>query len=218
MQLFELIKTMIKFVVVSASLYLVAKGSIHDLAASMLNPSLWNGMAVVGANIFLMAAIATLVYFTMGIIDYGHQYFEFIKRNQMTKSEVKQEMRDLYGDPTINSHRREQRQSMSMGSRPPPNARPSVIVTNPTHFAVALFYEPDIVELPIVIARGRDEQALQMRALALEKGVPVAERPPLARRLYRTLTVGQAISQDELESVAEVFRWIKQAEHSTQTH
>lgn len=214
MQLFDFIKTMIKFILVAGALYLVVRGSIRDLVASMFNPSLWNGMALVGGNIFLMAVIATMIYLIMGIIDYCHQYFEFIKRNRMTKSEVKQEMRDLYGDPTINGYLRGQRESMTMGSKLPPNARPSVILTNPTHFAVALFYEPDIVELPIVIGKGRDGRALQMRAHALEQGIPVAERPPLTRRLYRTLTVGQVISQDELEAVAEVFRWLKQAEYS----
>lgn len=215
MQMFEFLKTLIKFFLVSATLYVVARDSIRDLAAGMANPSLWNGMAVVATNIVLMAAIAAMVYLIMGVIDFGHQYFEFIKRNQMTKSEVKQEMRDLYGDPFINGHLREQRESMIMGAPSPTGARPSVIVMNPTHFAVALFYEPDVVELPIVIAKGQDTQALQMRTLALELGVPVAERPPLARRLYRTLAVGQAIGKDDLESVAEVFRWLKQTEHTT---
>ena len=218
MQLFELIKTIIKFILVTFALYWVAKDSIRDLIASMFNPALWNSMALVGDNLFLMAAIACLIYLVMGIIDFIHQYFEFIKRNRMTKSEVKQEQRDLYGDPIINSHLRGQRESMIMGSKTPSNAKPSVIVTNPTHFAVALYYEPGIVELPIVIGKGRDGEALRMRSLALEQGVPIAERPPLARRLYRSLAVGQAIGQDELETVAEVFRWLRQAEQSAQPH
>jgi len=215
MQLFDFIKTLIKFFLIAGALYLVVTNSIKDLVAGMFDQSLWNGMAMVSGNIILMAAIATLIYLVMGIIDYGHQYFEFIKRNRMSRSEVNEEMRDLYGDPLINSHLRGQRESITMGSQTPPNAQPSVIVTNPTHFAVALFYEPDVVELPIVIGKGRGEQALKIRVRALEQGIPVAERPPLARHLYRTLTVGQPISEADLESVAEVFRWLKKAEHPT---
>lgn len=217
MQLFELIKLVIKFALVATSLFFVVKGSIGDLVASMFSQNLWNGMTIVASNILLMAAIATIIYFVAGTVDYIHQYFEFIKRNRMTKSEVKQEIRDLYGDPHINSQRKEQRDALIMGAGPRRKAKPSVIVTNPTHFAVALFYEPGLVDLPIVVAKGRDQRALAMREQALDDGIPIAERPPLARRLHRTLAVGQTIGQEELEAVAEVFRWIRQAEKSSTT-
>ena len=212
MQLFEFIKTLVKFAFIAATLFLLTRGSIRDLVASLFDPSLLNGMMLVAKTIALMAAGAVLIYLIMGIVDYGHQYFEFIKRNRMTKSEVKREQRDLYGDPMINAQLREQRESMSMGPAVPMGAEPSVIITNPTHFAVALFYEPDVVDLPIVLGKARDSQALKMRELALEQGIPVAERPPLARRLYRTLAIGQSISQEDIEAVAEVFRWLREAE------
>ena len=214
MKLFELVKTVIKFVLIIGALYLITRSSISDLVSTMSSPNLWAGVLVVSKYIFLMAIVATLIYLVMGFVDYGHQYFEFIKRNRMSKFEVKQEARDIFGDPHINSYLREQRNSMIMGSQLPKDATPTLIVTNPTHFAVALFYEAGVVDLPIVVGKARNKKALQMRAHALEQGIPVAERPPLARRLYRTLAVGQAIRQDDLENVAEVFRWLKQAESS----
>lgn len=212
MQLFDFFITLIKFALICGVVYWVVLRSFDGLVSSLFDSSIWNSVASINQYLLLLIAGATFIFLIAGIVDYMHRHFQYIKRNQMTKSEVKQEQRDLYGDPTINAHLRQKREELSTGGTPKRKIRPSVIVTNPTHFAVALFFDPDVVEVPIVVGKARDRDALDLRAAALKEGIPVAERPPLARRLHRTLAVGQPIHEDEFESVAEVFRWLKSAD------
>ncbi len=87
--------------------------------------------------------------------------------------------------------------------------RAKVVVTNPTHFSVALHYEPGEVDLPWVVAKGHDEEALRLRTEAARLGIPVLESPPLARALYAQVAVGEPILPEHIDAVAEVFRWLK---------
>ena len=159
-----------------------------------------NSMFLSGAAVFLV----------LGIVDYIQQCKEHIKANRMSKTETKREWKDLDGDPKMKWRLKQDRKEILESPRRPRSlADAQVVVTNPTHFAVALYYEPGVVELPVVVAKGHDAHALAMRRQAQGLCIPVLESPPLARSLHRHVELGECIGDQHLAAVAEVFRWLR---------
>ncbi len=146
------------------------------------------------------------VFVVLASIDFLQQYFEHIKKNRMSKSERKRENKDQQGDPHLRSELKAR--GREIVDAPMGVARANVVVTNPTHFAVALYYEDGKVELPIVVAKGEDAAAFQIRTEARQHAIPVLESPPLARMLYAQVPLGDAIAPEHVDAVAEVFRWV----------
>lgn len=166
---------------------------------------LYVGIAVLG----LLFGFSAAAFLALGVIDYVHQRHEFLKRNRMSVSERKREFKEVEGSPEIKQLHERRRQELLNED---PNAGvkgASVVITNPTHFAVALYFEPGVVDLPVVVAKGHDAAALSIRSEARRIGVPIMENPPLARALYRGVALGEYIGDDHIEAVAEVFRWLK---------
>jgi flagellar biosynthesis protein FlhB len=158
---------------------------------------------------------AALVFVLLSLVDYLQQYFEYLKRNRMSKTERKQESKDQDGDPHMKSEQRSFRRELTESQAKPGMSKAQVLVTNPTHFAVALYYEPGMVELPVVVAKGEDATTLAMRSEATTRAIPIMENPALARALHRSVSVGEYIGDEHLEAVAEVFRWIKRLKGNT---
>lgn len=152
---------------------------------------------------------AALVFVLLGLVDYLRQYFEYLKRNRMSKTERKQESKDQDGDPHMKTEQRGFRRELMGDSVKSGMSKAQVLVTNPTHFAIALYYEPGVVALPVVVAKGEDATALAMRTEAGQRAIPIMENPSLARSLHRSVDVGEYIADEHLEAVAEVFRWLK---------
>ncbi|MBA3596395.1 MAG: EscU/YscU/HrcU family type III secretion system export apparatus switch protein [Methylibium sp.] len=156
----------------------------------------------------VMFGACALVLAVLGTIDFVHQRFEYIKMNRMSKTERKREHKDTDGDPHIKGEQRRLQRELRDSPVKPGLAGANVVVTNPTHFAVALYYEPGVVELPVVVAKGQDDEALRMRREAGQRAIPVLESPPLARSLFRSVALGEYIGDEHVEAVAEVFRWL----------
>ncbi len=163
-----------------------AAGEVADLALTML---LW----VAGCVTALAAA------------DFAWQRFQFTKRHMMTKQEVDDERKRSEGDPAIKMRQRRARNEMLRHRMMTAVPKADVIVTNPTHFSVALRYDRKREAAPIVVAKGVDELALAIRELAKEHGVPLMEDPPLARALYRAVKIGQTIPERFYQAVATVL-------------
>ena len=207
-QFFELAKLLIKVGVLGAVVWWVTKGALDPLARSVhLAPAA--GGLVVLALIEKMLAAAAAVYGASAAIDYGHQYFEFMKKQRMSRDEIRREHRDMEGDPYMKARRRALAREWAAGKQPLPVARANVVLTNPTHVAVALFYAPDETDLPLVIAKGEGREAAAIRREALAHHVPLYEDRPLARRIYAQVPLGDFIAEDMIEPVAEVFRWLQ---------
>jgi len=140
--------------------------------------------------------------------SFSYQHHKTEKDLRMTKQEVKDEMRQQEGDPMVKGHRRRlarrlmQRQMLEAV----PNA--DVVVTNPTHFAVALKYERGKDAAPVVLAKGEGRFALRIKALAQENGVPTIENKPLARMLYKIGTVGEAVPAEVYQAVAAILAFV----------
>lgn len=163
-----------------------AAAEIGDLALSLL---LWVGCVV----------------FVISLFDFAWQRFQFTKRNMMSKQEVEDERRRSEGDPTMKMRQRRARNDLLRHRMMAEVPKADVIVTNPTHFSVALRYDRKRHLAPMVVAKGQDDMALRIREIARENDVPLMEDPPLARALYRAVKVGQTVPERFYQAVATVL-------------
>jgi flagellar biosynthetic protein FlhB len=163
-----------------------AAREVADLALSSM---LWIGAVV--------TALATA--------DFAWQRFSFGQRNMMTKQEVEDERKNAEGDPAIKLRQRRARSELLKSRMLSDVKKADVVITNPTHFAVALRYDRKRDVAPVVVAKGADDVALQIRELARTNDVPLMEDPPLARALFRAVKVGQSIPEKFYQAVATVL-------------
>ncbi|MGN6701505.1 MAG: EscU/YscU/HrcU family type III secretion system export apparatus switch protein [Burkholderiaceae bacterium] len=152
---------------------------------------------------------AALCYGLAAIVDFVHQRYEFLKKQRMSKQDIRRERKDTDGDPHMRGERRRQGRAMALEAPRQAVAGASVVVVNPTHFAVALFYEKGVTDLPVILAKGVDDAARRIRESASDAGVPIYEDPPLARRLYAEGAVDEFIPSELFEAVAETLRWAR---------
>jgi flagellar biosynthetic protein FlhB len=166
----------------------------HFLASISLSTALW-----VGAALFVLA-----------LLDYGFQRWKHEQDLRMTHQEIREEMKNLQGDPAIIARRRSIQRQMALhriGDKVP---KADVVVTNPTELAVAIQYDPLKMAAPIVVAKGAGVLAQRIRRLALEHNIPVVERKPLAQVLYKEVDTGRPIPDQSYAAVAEVLAYVYQ--------
>lgn len=155
--------------------------------------------------------VAGVLFLLMGAADYGVQRWLFMRDQRMSKDEVKREHKESDGDPHLKGQRKMLAKEIALGPAPPDRnqlRRAQAVIVNPTHYAVALAYDPGGLGLPQVVAKGLDEQALEIRRLAQELAIPIVGNPPLARALY-TVPLGEAIPEALFETVAAILRWVR---------
>jgi type III secretion protein U len=147
----------------------------------------------------------------IGVGDWKIQHWMMLRSQRMSKDEVKREMKEREGEPKVKHERRKRAKELANGggaeSRAGAVARSNVIVVNPTHYAVALRYMPGETPLPVVLAKGIDADALEIRRLAAHHDVPIVTNPPVARALYR-VDERAPIPPDLFEVVAAILRWV----------
>ncbi|MEZ4502198.1 MAG: flagellar biosynthesis protein FlhB [Dehalococcoidia bacterium] len=171
--------------------------------SSGLLPSLGT-VADIAFSITLRSAMALLA---IAAADYVFQRYDWMSQLKMTRQEVRDEMRQTEGDPQIRSRIAQLRRSfMARVLSAVPKA--DVVLTNPTHYAVALKYDPTADQAPKVIAKGERLMALRIREVAAEHGIPIIENPPLTRAIYRAVPVNQEITPDLYEAVAEILAFV----------
>ncbi len=150
-------------------------------------------------------SVALLV---LALLDFAWQRFRHERDLRMTKEEVKDELRSMEGDPHIKRRRRQLQLQLHMQRLKKDVPKADVVVTNPTHFAVAIAYEAETMLAPKVVAKGADYLAIRIRQIAVEFGIPIVERKPLARALYESVDVGQYIPERFYRAVAEILAYI----------
>lgn len=160
----------------------------------------------IGINLLIAAASILLA---IGAADYGLQWFRNEKKLMMSREDLKQEKKDDEGDPHVLAKRRQRaREIVSQRRMLEQVPKATIVITNPTHFAVALRYERGEMSAPVVVVKGRDQFALLIMARARRHGIPVIERKPVAQALYKTVKVGQEIPQALYLAVSEVLSYV----------
>ncbi len=205
--LFELGKGLIKIGVVGLTVYLVLKSLVDDVLILMDSDAGSIAGFILKAGFSLMMKTG-LVYFIISIFDFAFQKWEYERELKMTRQEVKDEMKELEGDPLIKSRiRRRQREILKMRMiQGVPNA--DVVITNPTHIAVALKYESKKMNAPKVIAKGMNLIAEKIKEVAKAHGIPIVEDKPLAQALYKMVDIDEEIPPQLYKAVAKVLAYV----------
>jgi len=210
----NLVKTVtnsVKLVIVTAVGWSYLRGCIQKVASLPMLSAI-GAWGVIGRMAMELAAWLFVIMLVMGAADFLFQKWNHTEQLKMTKQEVKDERKSMEGDPQIKGKRFRMAREIirqRIGSAVP---KADVIVTNPTHFSVAIQYDQATMTAPRVIAKGADELAMSIRHLARAHGVPILERPPLARALYRHVEVGSEIHPQYYEAVAEVLAYVYRLE------
>ncbi len=150
----------------------------------------------------------SLALFALAVFDYAYQRWDYGRSLRMSKQEVKDELKQQEGDPQVRGQIRSRMRQMALRRMMQKVPQADVVITNPTHLAVALQYDARTMGAPEVVAMGADYVAQRIRELAQANGVPIVENPPLARALWAAAEVGQAVPVDLYQAVAEVLAFV----------
>ena len=161
--------------------------------------------AALSLTLALRVALALAV---VGVLDYGWQRWRYERELRMSRREIREELRRYEGDPRTRERRRAVQRRLALGRMMDQVPEATVVVTNPTHLAVALKYEAKAMAAPVVVAKGADLLAARIREIAAEHDVPVIERKELARALYRGVEVGQTVPAELYQAVAEILAYV----------
>jgi flagellar biosynthetic protein FlhB len=149
-----------------------------------------------------------LVMIFLAALDFSFQKYTYLENLRMTKQEVKDERKDLEGNPQIKQRIRSVQMEMVRRRMMSAVPQADVVITNPTHFSVAIKYDTENYAAPIVVAKGQNDIALRIREIAKENNIPLVEDKPLARTLYKTVDIGQLIPASLYKAVAEILAYV----------
>ncbi|MCY0878394.1 MAG: EscU/YscU/HrcU family type III secretion system export apparatus switch protein [Firmicutes bacterium] len=203
--LWLLAKGFLKMAIIGVAVGVAVAGQLRTYAELLMMPL---GAALSESKSLLTGVLlrAAAAFFLIGVVDAAYQYYVFQQSLRMSTQEVRDELKELEGDPKIRNRRRQlHRKLIQTGLKEVKNA--SVVVTNPTHYAVALKWDEKVMNAPIVAAKGVDEMALAIREQAYQHLIPVVENPPLAQSLY-LVPLGAPIREEHYQAVAEILAFI----------
>ena len=205
----ESIKGILKIIVVSAIVYSVLKGYISQLE---LLPAMgsWGILNFIHHVTVLLIFTVTIAVLIIAAGDYAWQKYSHLQKLRMTKQEVKEEFKQMEGDPLVKSKIRQIRMDRARQRMMENVPKSDVVIVNPTHYAVALSYKFGEMDAPVVTAKGVDTVALRIKSVAEENDVPIVENPPLARALFASTQLDQPIPVEHFQAVAEVIRYVMQ--------
>ncbi|MDY6298738.1 MAG: flagellar biosynthesis protein FlhB [Selenomonadaceae bacterium] len=209
--LVELVKSVLKIVVIGFFIYNYLKDEIFTMPQFIFY-DLGTSLAKMSEIIFTLAFQVIGVIFVLAVLDFGYQKWQTTQDLKMTKQEVKDEFKQTEGDPQIKGKIRQKQRQMAMSRMMQEVPKADVIVTNPTHFAVALKYEKGMTA-PVVVAKGADFVAQKIKSVGRENDVPLVENRPLARALYASTEVGDSVPRELYQSVAEVLAYVYRLKH-----
>ncbi len=212
--LVELIKSLLKVTITGYIVYTVLSKYFY-VFPRMLDMELMSCIMMFGEIVFEIALKVGLVFVIVGVLDFIYQWYEYEVSLRMSKYEVKQEYKQNEGDPLIKSRQKHIQREMAMKRMMAEVPKADVVITNPTHFAIALRYKADSMSAPQVIAKGQDHIALRIKEIAKDNKIVVVENPALARTLYAICEIGTVIPEDLYQAVAEVLAFVYQQKNSS---
>lgn len=203
----EFLKSILKMSVIGYLVYTTLEGVSHEISKTAYM-SVESILHFAGGLVTSLGIKVGVALFILAILDYMYQRYDHNKNLRMSKQDIKDEYKKTEGDPLIKGKIRERQRRMAMQRmmQDVPNA--DVIITNPTHFAVALKYDNTQMAAPQVVAKGQDHMALRIREIAKQNRVVIMENKPLARALFARAEVGDSIPADLFQAVAEVLAYV----------
>jgi len=215
--LIELVKALLKFLLIFAVAMLLFRAFLQELlglGAEPLEQSIGHGLHVIALCYLLLSASLIVVV----MFDVPYQLWDHAKKLKMTLQEIKDEMKETEGSPEVKGRLRRMQMEMAQNRMMAEVPKADVIVTNPSHYAVALKYDPNSSGAPKLVAKGVDLMAAQIRNLAASAKVPMLASPPLARALYYSTDLDKEIPQGLYLAVAQVLAYIYQLKTARQNH
>lgn len=203
-QLVELIKSIAIISIIMIVVYNTVKSKMNILL-TFYDVGLNTALSTIGSIIIDLGIKISAVFLIVGFADLFYQRIKFKNDNMMTKQEIKDEFKNTEGDPQVKGQIKRRMQEVSRRRMMQQLPEADVVITNPTHFAVALKYEPDAGKAPVVIAKGADYLAFQIKDKAKEYNIAIVENKPLARILYHNIDIGMEIPPELYQAVAEIL-------------
>lgn len=203
----ELLKSVAIITVITALTYMELKGKVSYLFV-LYQMSLFDALGLIGTIIINLGIKISAVLLIIGFADLVYQKHKFKEDMKMTKQEVKDEYKNAEGDPQIKGQIRKKMQQASMRRMMQSVPKADVVITNPTHFAVAIQYDPKTASAPVVVAKGEDFLAQRIKETAREHDVEIVENKPLARALYYNVDIGGMVPPELYQAVAEVLAFV----------
>ena len=205
--LYNFSRSLGKVIILAALAYILIRNRFDHLANLMTVP-FGQAFTYLSQTVFTLLLQSAIVLLVISLFDFLFQRRQHIEQLKMTKQEVKEERKQYEGDPLVRSRLRQRMQELMSRNLVQNVQRADVVVTNPTHFAVALSYDSSTMSAPTVVAKGQDEVAQRIRALARDFEVPIIENKPLARALYAEVEVGETIPEKFYEAMVIILRQV----------
>lgn len=205
--LVELVKSIAKIGLIIYIAYSYLKDQVV-LLYSLYDMPLLQAIGLAGEMVTDLGIRIAAVYMVIALADYIYQKFKFSRDMRMTKQEIKDEFKQAEGDPQVKGRIRQKMREASQRRMMQDLPRADVVITNPTHYAVAIQYDPDVADAPVVLAKGADHLAARIREAAKENHIEIVENKPLARMLYANVEVGQMVPPELYQAVAEVLAFV----------
>ncbi len=204
----ELIKLILKTAILGVVVYVIVVSMLPTLLRA---PWLLLGgiLPLASKALGILSWSALGCFIAIAAFDFWFQKWNFIRRNKMSMEEVRREYKEMEGDPHVRGRRRQLHHEINVSNMMDNVRKANVVVVNPTHVAIALYYEDGKTDLPLVVAKGEGHIAQQIRKIAEEEGIPVLRNVDLARRLLERVPVDQYIPDEFIEPVAAVLRWAR---------
>ena len=203
----ELIKSIIKTIAIGYIMYLQIK-KVFESCASMMSNDIDQSCLQIVNDIMDMVIQMTLVFLAIAAADYFYQWWDYEKNIRMTKQELKEEYKELEGNPETKGRIRQEQRKISGRRMMQQVPEADVVVRNPTHIAVALRYHPEEDRAPVVLAKGQDYLAKKIIEIAQQHHIPMKEDKPLAHALYAAVEVNEQIPEEFYQAMAEVMAWV----------
>lgn len=203
----ELLKSLLKISVLVAIIYNEVKNRLVDFS-KLYDIDVQSSFIYMCSSAYSIIMMISGIFVGIGIIDFGYQWWEYEKNLKMTKQEIKEEYKQMEGDPLIKGQIKQKQREMAQRRMMQQVPESDVVVRNPTHFAVAIKYDPQKSMAPIVVAKGQDNIAMKIVEIAEQNNVTMTENKPLARALYADVELGREIPVKYYQEVAEILAWV----------
>ncbi|MBQ8465164.1 MAG: flagellar biosynthesis protein FlhB [Alphaproteobacteria bacterium] len=208
-KIFDSLKGIVKITVIGFIGLLVIRPYLPD-ANLMPDMSIGGILGLTHKIIVLLIFTVVCATLIIALADFAYQKYSHLKKLRMTKQEVKDEYKQTEGDPLVKSKIRQVRMERARHRMMDNVHKADVVIVNPTHFAVALEYKMETMEVPVVVAKGVDYMAQKIKEIAREDEIPIVENPPLARALYASVDIDEPIPTEHFKAVAEVIGYVMQ--------